>query len=574
MKLSQLIGQRIKDTPKDAALPSHIFLLRGGYMRPVAAGIYSLLPLGKRVLLKIERIIREEMDRVGGQEVQLPVVLPADLWRESGRYDSVGPELLRFSNRNESDMVLGMTHEEAVVALARTEANSYKQLPFMLYQIQTKYRDEARPRGGLVRVREFTMKDAYSFHASEDDLRDYYERVYESYRRIFTRIGLNDVVIIEADSGMMGGAVSHEYMAVSETGEDTLFMNKDRTYLANREVAATSITFEKPAPAPLKKVHTPGQETIAEVTAFLSMTGEQACKAVFFKVPEGPVVMALIRGDIDVNETKLRNYLQAPQLPAANDEEITAIGAVPGYASPVGLKASDRLRIIVDPSVARSGNLIAGANEADYHYINFNADRDLEGGEEIDIATARDGDPCPVSGTPLQMRRGIEIGNIFQLGTKYSQAMECVFNDENGKTRPMIMGCYGIGLERTMAAVIEQCHDQYGPVWPRGIAPFQVHICALNPKRDQTGETAERLYREFQDRGVEVLLDDRGEKAGFTFNDADLIGAPLRLIVSPKTLADNQVEFKTRDGSLREMLPVDGAVDAVMTRLNSQDHVQ
>jgi prolyl-tRNA synthetase len=563
MRLSQLIGQRIKETPKDAQTASHIFLLRGGYVRPVSAGIYSLLPLAKRITAKIERIVREEMDAIDGQEVLMPVVLPQELWDESGRSESVGPELLRFKDRNGKPMLLGMTHEEAVVHMARSEANSYRQLPFMLYQIQTKYRDEARPRGGLIRVREFTMKDAYSFHASQEDLDTYYQKAHAAYGRIFQRVGLRDVASIQSDTGMMGGAVSHEFMAIADCGEDTLFMSPDRRYKANKEVATARLAFHTEPMAELEKVHTPGRQTIEEVAGFLGIPANRTGKAVFYTDAEGQIlIFAMIRGDLEVNETKLRNHLRTREVKFATDDMIRAAGAEPGYASPVGLDAA-HVRIIVDPSVAQSNNLVVGANEAGYHYRNFNFSRDLAGGEVLDIAAVREGDPCPLTGEPLEMYRGIEVGNIFQLGTKYTESMNCTYLDANGKAKPMIMGCYGIGIGRTMAAVIEQCHDEYGPVWPMSIAPYQVHLCAINPKKEEVAQAAEKLYAELQGRGIEVLYDDRGEKAGFMFNDADLIGVPVRLIVSPKTVEAGHVELKMRDGSRHDTVPAATVVDDV-----------
>ncbi|MFW5996524.1 MAG: proline--tRNA ligase [Lentisphaeria bacterium] len=567
MRLSNLIGQRLKETPKTAEIPSHIYLIRGGYIRPVTAGIYSLCPLGKRITRKIESIIREEMTAIGAQEALFPVVLPQDLWDESGRSGTLGPELLRFENRNGKPMVLGMTHEEAVVNLIRTEVDSYKQLPLTVYQIQTKYRDEARPRGGLIRVREFTMKDAYSFHAEQEDLDNYYQEVHAAYERIFRRLGMPEVVSIQSDTGMMGGSMSHEFMALAESGEDTLFMSPDGKYKANRDVATADIKFRKGQPRELEKVYTPEQKTIEQVAAYLDADISETGKAVFYLTAEDKLVYAMIRGDIEVNETKLKNYLQTSSLELAPDENIRKTGAVPGYAAPMQLDRS-QVQIVVDHSVAESSNLIIGANEIDYHYRNFNFDRDLPDAEVTDIATVRPGDPCPVTGEPLQMKRGIEVGNIFKLGTKYTESMHCHFLDANGKSHPMIMGCYGIGIERTMAAVIEQSHDDYGPIWPMSIAPYHVHICAINPKKEEVREAAETLYQQLLDAGIEVLYDDRGEKAGFMFNDADLIGIPLRLIVSPKTIATGQLEFKTRDGNEQQMLSLTEAVDFISERIN------
>lgn len=572
MKMSKLVGRRIKEDPKDAKTVSHKFLIRGGYIRPVSAGIYSLLPTGERIVRKIEAIIREEMNRIDGQEVLMPVVLPADLWQESGRYESVGAELLRFRDRNEKPMILAMTHEEAIVHLVRTELNSYKQLPVMLYQIQTKYRDEARPRAGLIRTREFTMKDAYSFHTDQADLERYYARCHEAYERIFRRVGMKNVLSIESNSGMMGGKVSHEFMAICDCGEDTVITNADYSYRANREIAVAAWKFEKGEPLPLEKVHTPGMKTIEEVAGFLGVKPENTGKAVFYQdAHTGELIFVLIRGDFEVNEVKLANALKVPELKFADDAAIEAAGAVPGFASPVGIDPG-RARIVVDRSAAESGNLVVGANEADFHYRNFNFDRDLAGSDCLvtDIACVREGDPCPLTGQPLQFLRGIEVGNIFQLGTKYSDAMHCDYLDRDGKSHPMVMGCYGIGVGRAMAAVIEQSCDEYGPIWPMSIAPWQVELCAINPEKEGVGEACERLYSELQAAGIEVLYDDRGEKAGSMFSDADLLGIPLRLVVSPRTLAEKQAEFKVRGSRDAERIALDAVVSHVAARLEAE----
>ena len=572
MKMSKLVGRRIKEDPKDAKTVSHKFLIRGGYIRPVSAGIYSLLPTGERIVKKIEAIIREEMNRIDGQEVLMPVVLPADLWQESGRYEAVGAELLRFRDRNEKPMILAMTHEEAIVHLVRTELNSYKQLPVMLYQIQTKYRDEARPRAGLIRTREFTMKDAYSFHTDQADLERYYARCHEAYERIFRRVGMKNVLSIESNSGMMGGKVSHEFMAICDCGEDTVITNADYSYRANREIAVAAWKFEKGEPLPLEKVHTPGMKTIEDVAGFLGVKSENTGKAVFYQdAHTGELIFVLIRGDFEVNEVKLANALKVPELKFADDAAIEAAGAVPGFASPVGIDPA-KARIIVDRSAAESGNLVVGANEADYHYRNFNFDRDLAGSGCLvaDIACVREGDPCPLTGLPLQFLRGIEVGNIFQLGTKYSDAMHCDYLDRDGKSHPMVMGCYGIGVGRAMAAVIEQSCDEYGPIWPMSIAPWQVELCAINPEKEGVGEACERLYAELQAAGIEVLYDDRGEKAGSMFSDADLLGIPLRLVVSPRTLAEKQAEFKVRGSRDAERIALDAAVSHVAARVEAE----
>lgn len=572
MRFSTFVGRCIKETPRDAVTISHIYLIRGGYIRPVSAGIYSLLPLGKRVQAKVRRIIREEMNRVDGQEVLMPVVIPAELWEESGRYHNVGSELLRFQDRNEKRMVLGMTHEEAVVHLVRSEVKSYKQLPFMVYQFQTKYRDEARPRAGLLRVREFTMKDGYSFHVSSEDLNAYYERVHGAYNRIFKRLGMKEVVSIQSDTGMMGGSAAHEFMAVAESGEDTIFVTEWGSYRANREVASSALTFDPEPPLPLEKVATPGQETIEEVAAFLGVDTAQTGKAVFYADDDDNLVFVVIRGDFEVNETKLRNHLKTAELRFAEDELIRAAGAVPGYASPMNVDV-DQVRVVFDISARRSANLVVGANEIGYHYKNFNFDREMASVADrvdvLDIATAREGDPDPVEGLPLIMKRGIEVGNIFQLGIKYTQSMNCRYLDAQGKSQPMVMGCYGIGVERSMAAVIEQCHDKFGPIWPLAIAPFEVHICVLNLEKEPVAELAEKVYSELVDAGIEVLFDDRNEKAGSAFADADLLGIPFRLVISPKNIQNGQIEFKTRDGAEKTMLDIDTAVAGVREKVEA-----
>ena len=572
MKMSKMVGRRLKEVPKDAKTDSHKFLIRGGYIRPVSAGIYDLLPAGKRIVEKIERIIREEMNRIDGQEILMPVVLPAELWEESGRYGVVGAELLRFSDRNNKPMLLAMTHEECVTAVVRTEVNSYKQLPVMLYQIQTKYRDEARPRAGLIRTREFTMKDAYSFHTDQADLEKYYVRAHEAYERIFKRIGLDNVLSIESNSGMMGGKVSHEFMAVCDCGEDTLFVSPDKSYRANREIATAAWKFEKSAPLPLEKVLTPGCKTIEEVANFLHVEAKDTGKAVFYSdAATGELIFAMIRGDFEVNESKLSNALRVNELKFADDGAILDAGAVPGYASPIGIKGK-KVKVILDRSVVESSNLVVGANEEDCHYKNFNVERDLEGVDYIvtDIATVRAGDPCPKTGEPLEMLRGIEVGNIFQLGTKYSASMGCNYLDQNGKSAPMVMGCYGIGVGRAMASVVEYSHDDYGPVWPMSIAPFQVQICALNPNKPGVTEAAESIASELEKMGVEVLYDDRGEKAGFMFSDADLLGIPLRIVISPKTLEAGQVEFKRRNSRESELISVTDAAQLTAARVREE----
>ena len=573
MKMSQMVGKRLREDPKDAKTISHKFLVRGGYIRPVSAGIYSLLPVAKRIIQKIENIIREEMNAIDGQEVLMPVVLPAELWQESGRYESVGGELLRFKDRNNKAMLLGMTHEEAVVHLVRTEINSYKQLPVMVYQIQTKYRDEARPRAGLIRVREFTMKDAYSFHTSQESLDEYYMRCHQAYENVYRRVGLKHVVSILSNSGMMGGSVSHEFMSLAECGEDSIFISPDgKSYKANREVAVSGLKFDKSGveALPLEKVATPDSKTIEDVAAFLNVTADQTGKAVFYSDMEGKkLIFVLIRGDFEVNEAKLKTLLGLPEIKFATDEQILDAGTVPGYASPVGIDQS-KITLVIDPSIAGTANLVVGANEGGYHYKNFNYGRDLTGGIVADVACVRAGDPCPVTGEPLEFHHGIEVGNIFQLGTKYSEPMGCTYLDKDGKSQTMIMGCYGIGVGRTMASVVEDSHDDYGPIWPMSIAPYQVQVCALNPDKEGVGAAAEKLADELSALGVEVLLDDRGEKAGSMFSDADLLGVPFRMVVSPKSLANGMVEFRLRSCRDTELIPVAEAAKIIAERVQKE----
>ncbi len=573
MKMSQMVGKRLREDPKDAKTISHKFLIRGGYIRPVSAGIYTLLPIAKRIIRKIEEIVREEMNRIGGQEVLMPVVLPAELWQESGRYESVGDELLRFKDRNDKAMLLGMTHEEAVVQMIRTEINSYKQLPLMVYQIQTKYRDEARPRAGLIRVREFTMKDAYSFHSSQESLDAYYACAHEAYERFYRRVGLKHVVSILSNSGMMGGSISHEFMSIADCGEDSIFLSPDgKSYKANREVAVSGLKFEK-VPGeelPLEKVATPESKTIEEVANYLNIDASQTGKAVFYSDIEGKtLIFVLIRGDFEVNECKLKNLLNLSEIKFATDEQILAAGAVPGYASPINLNQKNMI-LIIDKSVAGTSNLVVGANEAGFHYKNFNFGRDLLGGQVVDVACVREGDPCPVTGEPLLFRHGIEVGNIFQLGTKYSAPMNCTYLDKDGKSQTMIMGCYGIGIGRTMASVVEDSHDDYGPIWPMSIAPYHVEICALNPDKNGVGDAAEQLADALDQLHVEVLYDDRGEKAGSMFSDADLLGIPFRVIVSPKSLANGMFEFRLRSSRDTEMIPVSDAPAVIAERVKNE----
>ncbi len=567
MRLSELVGNRYKERPAEAVLESHAFLLRGGYARQVANGIYSLLPPGLRVSRKIERIIREEMNRIGGQEVLMPVAMPQELWEESGRFQGLGPELLRFHDRTGHGMVLAMTHEEAVVHLCRNEINSHAQLPFMVYQIQTKFRDEPRSRGGLIRVREFTMKDAYSFHNSQEDLERYYMTCYGAYQRIYARVGIPEVVAVESDTGIMGGQVAHEFMLMTEMGEDAVVACDSCDYLANMDVATGCIKAYPEEPLPLEKVHTPGMKTIDEVAGFLGVEPRQTAKVVFYDADcDGKLVVLLIRGDLEANEAKLAKVIQADPVPAG-EGKIAEAGAAAGFASPMSLDPA-KCRIVVDQTIAESNNLVSGANEVDYHYRNFNLARDLPSVPTVDVAKVRDGDGCPVCSGSLVVKRGIEVGNIFQLGTKYSESMGMRYSDENGKACVPMMGCYGIGVGRLMSSVMEARRDEFGPKWPMSIAPWQVHLNALRLKGN-VRRVAEALYSDLQDNDIEVLFDDRNERPGVQFADADLLGTPIRIIVSERNLQNDQLEYKRRDTGETGTIPVEGAVETVQNWIQS-----
>ncbi len=567
MRMSTLVGRRFKEQPSEASLVSHGFLLRGGYIRQVSNGIYSLLPAGVRVAQKIERVIREEMNALGGQEVLMPVVLPRELWDESGRYEGVGDELLRFVDRTGHQMLLAMTHEEGVVHLVRNEVSSYKEYPFMVYQIQTKFRDEPRSRGGLIRVREFSMKDAYSFHCTQQDLDAYYSACAGAYKRIFARVGLPQVAEVQSDTGMMGGNVAHEYMLLCDSGEDTVVSCDSCEYIANREVARAVIEPCKEQPRELEKVHTPGCKTIAEVAGFLNVAQSRTAKVVFYEQDaDGTPVCAMIRGDLDINEAKLAKLLKT-QPQDASEETVYKIGSVPGYGSGMDLK---NCRVIADTTIRDSSNLVCGANEEEYHYYNFNMDRDTPDAEVADIAQAREGDGCPgCTDGHLVFSHGIEVGNIFQLGTKYTEAMGMTYLDEQGKSATPIMGCYGIGIGRLISSVIEAHHDTFGPLWPVSIAPWQVHINALQHEKPQCRTWADEIYNELLEQGIEVVYDDRNERPGAQFADADLIGAPLRIIVSPKNCAQNVVELKRRGEKESLTVSRESVVEEVCTRLDT-----
>ena len=560
MKLDKLVGERFKEKPSDCVVESHALMMRGGYMKDVAKGIYSQFTPLKRICQKIEAIIREEMDAIDGQEVLFPVALPASLWDESGRYESVGSELLRFTDRNGSKMVLGMTHEEAAVQLVRDYAKSYNSYPFMIYQIQTKFRDEARPRAGLIRVREFTMKDAYSFHTSQEDLERYYQICYDAYNRIFARAGIPEVVTVASDSGMMGGSLSHEYMLLTPIGEDSIAICSDCDYRANMEAAESVIENAKDAAdEPLTKVHTPNIHTIEEICDFLHSPLEKSCKAVVYqKNMTDDFVVIFIRGDLDVNETKLTNYLGEEVHPAVITSDC---GLNAGYIGPVNLTVNGNYTVLYDKSLQGTNNLSCGANEEEYHYTGLCMERDVVDAEYVDLAKIVDGGICPHCGKKtIHISRGIEVGNIFQLGTKYTKSMNMQYLDADGESHYPIMGCYGIGVGRLAASVCEAHHDDYGPVWPITIAPWQVHLCSDDA---EAKAFADELYASLQKEHIEVIYDDRNVRPGVMFSDADLLGVPIRLVVSPRNMKDAVVELSSRDKSVQDKVALDAVVPTV-----------
>ena len=569
MRMTGLFSRTLRETPGKTESKGHEFLLRAGYIRQTAAGIYSVLPLALRSLRKIEQIIREEMNAIGGMEILMPVVNPAEIWKETGRWYAIDAELSRFKDRNDRDMVLAMTHEEAVTDIMRDELQTYRQLPFMVYQIQTKWRDDPRPRAGLIRVREFTMKDSYSFDRDYKGLEKQYEAHYHAYFRIFKRCGLPSIAVA-SDTGMMGGKVSHEYMYLNPIGEDTIILCSSCDYSANRQVAEIHKQLYPEDLLPIEEIATPATKTIDELSVFLSVPARKTAKAVLlmgrFTDPENEessyekLVTAIIRGDLEVEESKLQKACGALSLRPAHDEEITACGLVPGYASPIGAKNTI---VIVDDSVAGSNNLVAGANKEGYHLINTNFGRDYTA-TIADITSARAGLACPKCKEELEARRGVEVGNIFQLGTRYSESMGCTFQDENGKSQPVVMGSYGIGVGRLLACLAEEYNDDKGLKLPASVAPFQIHIVNLL----KSNAEAERIYSNLLEAGLEVILDDRKETAGVKFNDADLLGMPLRITLGNKAMQDGEVEFSIRNSGEGFRVPLAEVVTASLDALH------
>lgn len=562
MRVSETLIPTLREDPGEAETVSHRLMLRAGLIRKVAAGIYTYLPLGLRVLRKIERIVREEMNRAGAQELLMPVASPAELWRETGRWDFYGKELLRFKDRHERDFCLGPTHEEVITDLFRREVRSYRQMPLNFYQIQTKFRDEIRPRFGLMRGREFIMKDAYSFDRDEAGARLNYQKMYDAYNRIFTRCGLT-FRPVEADTGLIGGTSSHEFMVLAETGEETIVYSEDGTYAANveRAEALPPDTADNSAHRPLTPVSTPNRRTVEEVTAFLKIEPKQLVKTLLYSTGKETVAV-LVRGDHDVNEIKVKRLLGVPEIELLKPELVPGLtGAPVGFVGPVGLK---QVRIMGDWAVKAMANFVVGANQADTHFVDANWERDFKVDQFADLRNARAGDCSPRKDGTLKTAKGIEVGHVFMLGTKYSQAMKATFLDAQGQEQLAVMGCYGIGVSRTAAASVEQNHDAKGIKWPVPIAPFHVTLLPLSQSQPVT-QLAETLYRAMQEAGIEVLWDDRDERAGVKFNDADLIGAPYHLVIGEKGLAQGQVELKLRHtGETQKVAP-----DQVVSLLSS-----
>lgn len=586
MLMSRLFSQTRREVPADAELPGHQLLIRAGFIRSLAAGIFTSMPLARRSLAKIEAVMREEINAIGGQEISMPVVQPADLWKETGRWYQIGSEMGRFKDKSERDMVLAMTHEEAVGDLVRNEVRSYRQLPALVYHIQTKWRDDPRPRAGLIRAREFTMLDSYSLDAGWEGLAVQYQAHYDAYRRIFAHCGV-PAVTVESDTGMMGGREAHEFMYLSPWGEDTLLHCPVCGYAANREVAEFQRPEAEPEEAlPLQKVATPGAKTIQDLAAFLDIPAARTAKAVFLMATparqelEQPVreefIFAVVRGDMELNEVKLANRIGASALRPATEEEIKVLGAAPGYASPVGLDlrwgddAAMPVRVVVDALIPHSPNLVAGANEEGYHLLNVNYGRDYTAEMTADIVSAEEGNACPYCGFGMRVSRGVELGHIFKLGTRYSEALGCTFVAEDGSSQPVIMGSYGIGLGRLLACIAEEHHDDKGLCWPASVAPYLVHIVSLPDKSGQAEAAAWKVNEQLQAAGVDVLLDDRTASPGVKFNDADLLGMPIRLTVGERGLKQGGVEYRLRasgESGLWKLEEILGQVQAVQGRV-------
>ena len=564
MRLSRLVSKTLREDPPEAETASHRLMIKAGLIHQVAAGVYAYLPLAWRALRKIENIIRQEMDAAGSQELLMPTLQPTELWEQTGRLAAFGDNLFELKDRRNRPMVLAPTHEEVVTNIVKSNVQSYRDLPVILYQIQTKFRDEPRPRAGLIRVREFAMKDAYSFNSDDASLDQSYEAMAQAYRNIYRRCNL-PVLMAEADSGAIGGKDSHEFILATPTGEDTVITCPGCGYTANAE-KATSVfpDLEREGELPLESVDTPGVKTIAALAEFLEIPEAKTLKAVFY-AGDGEVIFVTIRGDLVVNEVKLKNTLHVNELRLATDDEVKAAGLVAGSASPIGITGMKR---IADPSITAGSNFAVGANREDTHLKNANYPRDFEVDELTDIALAQPGQLCSNCGAALEATRGVEVGHIFKLGTFFSEKLGAMYLDQSGRQQPIIMGCYGIGVGRLLAAAVEQNHDDKGMVFPRPIAPYQVHLVGLNLNDEAVSQAAEELYQELWDQGIETLFDDRVDQApGVKFNDADLIGLPIRLVVSPRNLANGTVEIKGRTEESAEQAPLRQVAEAVAARL-------
>jgi prolyl-tRNA synthetase len=563
MHFSKLFGKTLKEIPAEADSLSHQLLVRAGMIQQIAAGIYAYLPLGWRILRKIENIIRQEMDDAGGQELMMPSLQPLDLWEKSGRLPSFGKTMFTVTDRKEHKLGLGPTHEEIITDLARRYVQSYRDLPLLPYQIQNKFRDEPRPRGGLLRVREFIMKDLYSFDANEDDLEISYQKMIQAYKRIYNRCGL-PATIVEADSGAIGGKASHEFMLIAENGEDEIIYCSGCDYAANAEKAQSNKpTFDSQSPQTLEEISTPNIKTIEEVADFVGINRNQTLKAVFYSADD-EVAFVVIRGDYEVNETKLKNLLKCAELRLATEPEVESAGLIAGSASPIGISG---IKVIADDSITLGSNFVAGGNKPDTHIKNVNYPRDFEADIVADIATAHAGDSCPKCEGKLLSQNGIEVGHVFKLGTFLSEQLGAFFLDSNGVSQPVVMGCYGIGLGRLLAAAVEQNHDDKGIIWPLPIAPYQIHLCSLRMEDPQIIEVSEKLYSDLIENGFEVLFDDRTESPGVKFNDADLIGIPLRLTISPRTLQTQSIEMKWRKEKEAQLIPLNNAIETIREAL-------
>ena len=560
MRVSKLFMTTQREIPADAEIPSHQLMLRAGMIRKCASGIYSFMPIGLRSYKKVENIIREEMDRAGAQELIMPALLTAETYQASGRWEKFGPEMFRLEDRGGRPFCLGPTHEEPFTEAVRDTIRSYKQLPVTLYQIQHKYRDEKRPRFGVIRAREFVMKDAYSFDTDEEGLDKSYQAMYKAYRRIFDRLGL-DYTVVDADSGAMGGSGSQEFMVKSPIGEDAICYCDDCGYAANEEKAQCNVPEKDNSEAlPIEKIHTPDVKTIEELMAFMNAEPSAFVKTIIYNI-DGKIVAVMVRGDRDINETKLTNLYDASELTLAAFDDVERVtGAKVGFAGPIGLK--EKIEVVMDNEVSAMANFIVGACETDYHFKNVNIGRDFTPDRIADVRNAVEGDACPKCGKPLKMARGTEVGHIFKLGTKYSDALGCVYLDKDGKENSMIMGCYGIGVSRTLAAIIEQNHDDDGIIWPVVAAPYRVIVVPTKVNDEENMGLAERIYDQLVEEGYEVLIDDRNERPGVKFKDADLIGIPLRITVGRRA-PEGIVEIKYRNGGVAEEVSVEEALKAV-----------